>query len=62
MSAARHTHSADLDLQVLIDNAPRLDDDQRHGLRELLRPAGHFTARTARLPIRAQNAPSTEAA
>lgn len=36
---AKPDHLIDPDLQLLIDCAPPLDDDQRHGLRELLSPS-----------------------
>lgn len=52
----------DPDLQMLIDQAPPLDDDQRRSLCELLRPTGDFTVRTTHLPVRARSALRTEAA
>lgn len=54
----------DPDLQLLIDNAPPFDDDQRHGLRELLRPAtgARSASVLARMPARAARSRPAEAA
>ena len=52
----------DPDLQMLIDNAPPFDDDQRHGLRELLQTRRTALGALTHLPSRVTRRPPAEAA